>query len=211
MAAGAFGLSTGLLYETGNFLHDSRSHRVDQGGGRPRRSSTSVTFATRASISWPSLQEVIDIGRASGAPVQVSHIKIGVKKLWGTSDKVLKLLNDARASGVDITADIYPYTYWQSTMRVMFPNKVYDDGEGLSFMLKESTPPDGLYFSRFQPDPTIVGKSLAQVAKERNAMPADRLSRPDEAGYRVSKGLIPMKNGSSRSSASACARMMSLT
>lgn len=170
MAAGAFGLSTGLLYETGNFSTTAEVialTKVAAGlGGRYISHIRNEGFDLMAS-----LQEVIDIGRASGAPVQVSHIKIGVKKLWGSSDKVLKLLNDARASGVDITADIYPYTYWQSTMRVMFPNKLYDDGEGLSFMLKESTTPEGLYFSRFQPDPTIVGKSLAQVAKERNATP----------------------------------------
>jgi N-acyl-D-amino-acid deacylase len=121
----------------------------------------------------PSLQEVIDIGRQTGAPVQVSHIKVGVKKLWGTSDKVLKLLNDARASGVDITADIYPYTYWQSSMRILFPNKVYDDREGLAFMLKESTPPEGLHFALYAPDPAIVGKTLAQVAKERGGKPID--------------------------------------
>jgi N-acyl-D-amino-acid deacylase len=120
-----------------------------------------------------SLQEVIDIGRATGAPVHVSHLKIGARKLWGTADKVLQLLDDARASGVDITADVYPYTYWQSTMRVMFPNRLYDDRTGLAAKLKESSPPEGLYFSRFQPDPTIVGKSLAQLAKERKATPVD--------------------------------------
>ncbi|MFC4307741.1 amidohydrolase family protein [Steroidobacter flavus] len=172
MAAGAFGLSTGLIYETGNFSTPAEvialakvSARL---GGRYISHIRNEGFELMSA-----LQEVIDIGRETGAPVQVSHIKVGVKKLWGTSDKVLKLLNDARASGVDITADIYPYTYWQSTMRVMFPNKVYDDRKGLEFMLKESTPPEGLHFSRYQPDPTIVGKSLAQVAKERNTNPVD--------------------------------------
>ena len=103
--------------------------------------------------------------------MQVSHLKVAVKKLWGTSDKVLKLLDDARASGVDVTADIYPYTYWQSTMRVLFPNKVYDDRKGLAFMFKESTPPDGLYFAMYAPDPSIVGKTVAQVSKERGSDP----------------------------------------
>lgn len=172
MAAGAFGLSTGLIYETGNFSTPAEVKTLAKVsarlGGRYISHIRNEGFEL-----MPSLQEVIDIGRETGAPVQVSHIKIGVKKLWGTSDKVLKLLNDARASGVDITADIYPYTYWQSTMRVLFPNKVYDDRKGLEFMLKESTPPDGLFFARYQPDPSIVGKSLAQIAKERNASPVD--------------------------------------
>lgn len=172
MAAGAFGLSTGLIYETGNFSTPAEvmtlakvSARL---GGRYISHIRNEGFDL-----MPSLQEVIDIGKATGAPVQVSHIKVGVKKLWGSSDKVLKLLDDARASGVDITADIYPYTYWQSTMRVLFPNKIYDDREGLTFMLKESTPPDGLYFALYAPEPAIVGKTLAQVAKERGGTPVD--------------------------------------
>jgi N-acyl-D-amino-acid deacylase len=172
MAAGAFGLSTGLIYETGNFSTPAEVTALAKVSAR--LGGRYISHIRNEGFELiPSLQEVIDIGRATGAPVQVSHLKIGVKKLWGSSDKVLKLLNDARASGVDITADIYPYTYWQSTMRVLFPNKVYDDRKGLEFMLKESTPPDGLFFARYQPDPTIVGKSLAQVAKERNAAPVD--------------------------------------
>ncbi|WP_161966054.1 N-acyl-D-amino-acid deacylase family protein [Steroidobacter cummioxidans] len=172
MAAGAFGLSTGLLYETGNF--SSTEEVIALAKVSARFGGRYISHIRNEGFElMPALQEAIDIGRASGVPVQVSHIKISVKKLWGTSDKVLELLNHARASGVDITADIYPYTFWQSTMRAMFPNKVYDDREGLALMLKESTPPEGLYFSRFQPDPSIVGKSLAQLAKERNAPPVD--------------------------------------
>ena len=170
MAAGAFGLSTGLLYETGNFSTPAEvmalakvSARL---GGRYISHIRNEGFEL-----LPSLQEVIEIGRQTGAPVQVSHLKVGVKKLWGTSDKVLKLLDDARASGVDITADIYPYTYWQSTMRVLFPNKEYDDRKGLAFMFKESTPADGLYFAMYAPDPSIVGKTVAQVSKERGSDP----------------------------------------
>lgn len=172
MAAGAFGLSTGLIYETGNFSTAAEVMALAKvaadSGGRYISHIRNEAFDLMAS-----LQEVIDIGRQTGAPVQVSHLKVGVKKLWGTSDNVLKLLNDARASGVDITADIYPYTYWQSTMRVLFPNKVYDDREGLAFMLKESTPPEGLHFALYAPDPTIVGKTLAQLAKERGGTPVD--------------------------------------
>lgn len=172
MAAGAFGLSTGLEYETGNFSTTAEVialAKVSAGlGGRYishiRDEETNL---------MASLQEVIDIGKATAAPVQISHLKIGAKKLWGTSDKVLKLLDDARASGVDITADVYPYTYWQSTMRVMFPNKDYTDREDLARTLKESTPADKLHFARFAPDPAIVGKTLAEVAKERGGNPVD--------------------------------------
>ena len=119
------------------------------------------------------LQEIIGVGRQTGAPVHISHLKIAARKLWGSADEVLKLLNDARASGVDVTADVYPYTYWQSTMRVMFPNNVYDDREALAQTLEESTPPDRLYFARYAPDPSIVGSTLAELAKERGKSAID--------------------------------------
>lgn len=172
MSAGAFGLSTGLIYETGNFSTPAEVMTLAKvaadAGGRYMSHIRNEGFDLMAS-----LQEVIDIGKQTGAPVQVSHIKIDVKKRWGTSDGVLTLLNDARAAGVDITADLYPYTYWQSTMRSMFPKPVYDDREGLAFMLKESTAPEGLHFAKYAPDPSIVGKTLAQVAKERGGTPVN--------------------------------------
>jgi N-acyl-D-amino-acid deacylase len=105
--------------------------------------------------------------------VQISHIKVGVKKMWGQADRVLQKLDAARASGVDITADIYPYTYWQTTMRVLFPNKDYEDRAGLAFMFEESTPPARLYFSMYLPDRSLEGKTVAQLARERGGDPVD--------------------------------------
>ena len=54
-------------------------------------------------------------------PVQISHIKLAMTQLWGKSQEVLAKLDAARADGVQITADIYPYEFWQSTMMVLLP------------------------------------------------------------------------------------------
>jgi N-acyl-D-amino-acid deacylase len=172
MAAGAFGLSTGLEYETGNFSTSAEILALAQVSARLGGRYASHIRDEEAGL-MAALQEVIDIGQQTHAPVHVSHLKIGARKLWGTTDKVLQLLNDARAAGVDITADVYPYTYWQSTMRVMFPNKTYEDRVGLANTFKESTPAEGLYFARYAPDPSIVGKNVAQLAKERGKSPVD--------------------------------------
>lgn len=172
MAAGAFGLSTGLEYESGNFSTPAEVLALARVSARlGGRYSSHIRDEEGGLMS--ALQEVIDVGRQTGAPVHVSHLKIAARKLWGTSDKVLKLLNDARDSGVDITADVYPYTYWQSTMRVMFPNKVFDDRKELAATLERSTPADSLYFARYAPDPSIVGSTLAEIAKERGKPPVD--------------------------------------
>lgn len=172
MAAGALGLSTGLMYETGNFSTPAEvlalAKTAASHGGRYISHIRNEGFEL-----MPALEEVIEIGGQTGMPVQVSHLKIAVKKHWGTADNVLKLLDDARASGVDITADVHPYTHWQSTMRVMFPDKDYNDRKGLAFMLQTTTPPDGLLFVEYAPDPAVVGKTLAQIARERGGHPVD--------------------------------------
>ncbi|MET0532734.1 MAG: amidohydrolase family protein, partial [Steroidobacter sp.] len=166
IAAGALGLSSGLEYESGNFSTPAEVQALAQVSARlGGRYSSHIRDEEGGLMS--ALQEVIDIGRQTHAPVHVSHLKIAARKLWGSSDKVLKLLDDARASGVDVTADVYPYTYWQSTMRVMFPNKVFDDRKELAATLERSTPADGLYFVRYAPDPSIVGSTLAEIAKKR--------------------------------------------
>lgn len=166
MAAGAFGLSTGLEYESGSFSTPAEVFALARVSARLGGRYASHIRDEEAGL-MSALQEIIGVGRQTGAPVHVSHLKIAARSLWGSADEVLKLLNDARASGVDITADVYPYTYWQSTMRVMFPSNVYDDREALAQTLKESTPPDRLYFARYAPDPSIVGSTLAELAKER--------------------------------------------
>lgn len=172
MAAGAFGLSTGLEYESGSFSTAAEVLALAQVSARLGGRYASHIRDEEAGV-MSALQEVIDVGRQTGAPVHVSHLKIGARKLWGSADKVLKMLNDARASGVDITADVYPYTYWQSTMRVMFPKGVYDDRNDLAQTLEQSTPPDALYFARYAPDPSIVGSTLAELAKERGKPAVD--------------------------------------
>lgn len=170
IADGAFGLSTGLLYETGNF--STRAEVLALAKVSARNGGRYISHIRNEGFElFESLDEIIEIGRQTHAPVQVSHIKVGVKKMWGQADRVLELLNRARASGVDITADLYPYTYWQSTMRVLFPNKDYEDRAGLAFMFEESTPPDRLYFASFDPDRSVEGKSVAQLARERNSDP----------------------------------------
>jgi len=172
MAAGAFGLSSGLEYESGSFSTPAEVAALAQvSASLGGRYASHIRDEEGGVMS--ALQEVIEVGKQTHAPVHVSHLKIAARKLWGSSDKVIKLLNDARAAGVDITADVYPYTYWQSTMRVMFPNNVYDDRNALAQTLEQSTPPDGLYFARYAPDTSIVGSTLAEVAKERGKTPVD--------------------------------------
>jgi N-acyl-D-aspartate/D-glutamate deacylase len=84
--------------------------------------------------------------------------------LWGKADSTLQILNKAREQGITISADVYPYTYWSSTITVLFPDRNFTDEREAAFILKEVTTPEGIIFSNHEPNPEYNGKSLAEVA-----------------------------------------------
>jgi len=56
---------------------------------------------------WEALSEITEIGREARLPVHVSHIKLGMTRWWGQADRLVNVLDAARASGIDMTVDIY--------------------------------------------------------------------------------------------------------
>ena len=171
MKAGALGLATGLEYDPGIYSDPSEVVALAKvaaaHGGRyiSHVRSEDRTF-------WDAIDELIAIGRDARLPVQISHTKLAMKSWWGQSARLLKRLDEARASGVDVTADIYPYLYWHSTLTVLFPKRDFDDLEEARLAVNEIAPPDGLILTQFDAEPTWVGKSLAEIAKSRNEEPA---------------------------------------
>ena len=166
MQAGALGLSTGLEYDPGIYSDPSEvlalARVVAPLGGRyiSHIRSEDREF-------WKALDEAINIGRQARIPVQVSHVKLAMRSLWGQHAKLLATLNAARKEGIQLTADIYPYTYWQSGMTVLFPNRDFQHRASAEFALREVTSPEGLLVVRYSKDRSYEGKTLAEIAKLR--------------------------------------------
>jgi len=114
------------------------------------------------------LEELILIGSEAQIPVQVSHIKLAAVNLWGQAGRVIKRLEKARAEGIDVTADIYPYTYWQSTLTVLLPDRDFNDLEAARFALEQLAPADGLTITDYAPDASLIGMTVAEIANLRN-------------------------------------------
>ncbi|HEX6057990.1 MAG TPA: D-aminoacylase [Gemmatimonadaceae bacterium] len=174
MAAGALGLSTGLEYDPG--IYSARSEvlilarEAAAAGGRyiSHMRSEDRHF-------WAALDELIAIGRETGMPVQISHVKLAQRSLWGQADSLLRTLDRARAAGVDVTADIYPYPYWQSTLTVLFPERDFADRAEAEYALREVAAPEGLLLGRYGPEPSYSGKTVAQISEMRGTDPATTL------------------------------------
>jgi N-acyl-D-amino-acid deacylase len=138
MKAGAFGLSTGLEYDPGIYAATAEvialAREAAAHGGRY---ASHIRSEDRE--FWSAVEEVITIGREARIPVHVSHIKLAMRGLWGQAPKLLRTLDAARAAGVLLTADIYPYTYWHSGATVLFPKRNYDDLAEAELVLREIT------------------------------------------------------------------------
>lgn len=171
LAAGALGLSTGLEYDPGIYATTeeviSLARVASAAGGRYashiRSEDRRLTEA---------LEEALLVGREANIPVHVSHLKLAMRSLWGGADRVIAMLDSARGTGMRVSADVYPYEYWQSTMTVLFPDRDFEDRATAEFALTELTSPDGMIIARYDPEPAYEGLTLAQIAERRGQQPA---------------------------------------
>ncbi len=119
MEQGAWGLSTGLEYTPSGYADVDELAAVTEvlkeyGG----------FYATHLRNEGDRLQEAvaeaIEVGERTGVPVQLSHHKAEGRQNWGKVRETLRLVEEARARGVDVQLDQYPYTAFQTSMAVQF-------------------------------------------------------------------------------------------
>ena len=165
LSSGAIGLSTGLEYDPG--IHSNRSEVMTlaqvtaDAGGR-------YISHIRSEDRWfeDAIDEIIEIGRHTKMPVQISHLKMAQKSLWYQAPRILEKLDQAIKEGINITADLYPYEYWQSNMMVLLPERDPTDRNAVALALDQIAPPEGIWLTRFDPEPDYVGKTIVEIAKE---------------------------------------------
>src|SRR2546427_12106245 len=75
-----------------------------------------------------SINEAIRIGEEGGVGVQVSHVKASGRENWPKIDAALRLLETARARGVDVSGDVYPYNAGSTKLDNMIPAWAHDGG-----------------------------------------------------------------------------------
>ena len=172
--AGALGLSTGLEYDPGIYSDRTEVLALAKvaaaAGGRyiSHIRSEDRTF-------WDAIDEIIAIGREAKLPVQVSHVKLAMVPLWGRTDSLFARLDAARAEGIDITADVYPYPYWQSTLTVLFPERDFTDRAEADKILREIAKPEGLLIGNFAANRAYEGRTVAEIAVTRREDAASTL------------------------------------
>jgi N-acyl-D-amino-acid deacylase len=165
LEAGAFGLSSGLEYDPG--IYSDTAELVALSKVAASHGAIYMTHSRSEDAKLDAaLAELATIAREAKIPVQISHLKISSLDQWGRAPQVLERLDAWRAEGLDITADVYPYTYWFSFLTTLFPERRFDI-ESARFALAHSVPASGLIIDRYVPEPRYAGMSLASIAAER--------------------------------------------
>ena len=192
MHDGALGISTGLFYIPGSFAETDEiielSKVVANYGGiyiSHIREETSKVI--------DSVNETIRIGEESDIPVQITHHKVMGVENWGLSKESLRLVDEARARGIDVTIDQYPYTASQTGLKALIPQWAQEGGDDRMIERIKSPEtrniiknevinkilygrggghPKNIFISRNSWDPSMTGKNLAQLTEEAGLEPS---------------------------------------
>ncbi|HYY56086.1 MAG TPA: D-aminoacylase [Pyrinomonadaceae bacterium] len=172
MRDGAFGLSTGLEYDVG---HPSTTEEVIELARVSARHGGIYMSHIRdeADDVVNALTEAIRIGREAHLPVQISHIKMGTAGVWGKATQAVALVNSARASGLDITADCYPYDAWASTITVLVPSRRHDDASAVERGLADVGGAAAILITDCPAHRDYEGHTLEDVARAQSRPPVE--------------------------------------
>ncbi|GHF20628.1 aminoacylase [Kordiimonas sediminis] len=187
MQDGAFGMSTGLKYVPGTYANTEEvvalSEVVAQAGG------FYASHMREEGIGLlPAMDEALEIGRQADLPVHISHHKAVGLISWGKSKESIAKIKEARASGMDVTLDQYPYTASSTNFGVIFPAWSLAGGrealkerladpetrqkikDGIIHAIKTDRgggDPARIQVAVFEDDPSLNGKTFKQILEER--------------------------------------------
>ena len=195
MKDGALGLSTGLFYVPGTFTPTSEVVELARAVGRLGGIHESHQRDDAAKL-LDSVNETIAIGEQGRLPTQISHAKVVGVGNWGRSVDMLRLVDEARTRGVDVTIDQYPYTASSTSIAsALIPAWVLEGGRektlarlkesgarekakaGIVMMIRDErggSDPKNVQFANCGFDPTLAGKTLADLTKARGMTPTIR-------------------------------------
>ena len=124
---GAFGISAGLIYAPGMYASTDELVEIT----KPLEFYNAVfTCHVRGSSETGVMatKEIIEIARINKIPVEHSHIEAFGEKYWSQIDEIISLHEKAREEGLDVTFDVIPYTFANTTLTACFPPYALEGG-----------------------------------------------------------------------------------
>ena len=200
MQQGALGVSSSLIYPPGSYAQTAELVALARVAARHGGVYASH-IRDEASHEMEALEEAITIGREAKIPVEIWHLKVAGRLNWGRMKDVVARIERARAEGLDVTADMYPYVasgngldatvpQWAQAGGVDAMIKRFHDPASRARILREireghggewdgwkGRPPEDILIVSVL-DPSLqkwTGKRLSQVATEMGKPPEEAL------------------------------------
>jgi N-acyl-D-amino-acid deacylase len=200
MKDGAWGLSTGLIYNPGTYAKTEEIvalAKVAAGHGGLYASH----IRNESGALLDAIEEAVTIGREAGCRVHVSHIKASGKAVWGKSADAVALVESHRKKGLEVTADQYPYVASSTNLRAtLFPAK-YREGSGKDFVARLDDPTVGpkikadvekalegrdggkrIQVARYSPQPKWQGQTITAIAEAEKKEPIEIVWEIERSG-----------------------------
>ncbi|HLJ54619.1 MAG TPA: D-aminoacylase [Chthonomonadaceae bacterium] len=165
MRSGALGVSSGLEYDPG--FYSSTEELIGLARASSPFGGIYISHVRdEGNDALKSFSELIRIAAEGHVPAQISHIKLDTQPVWGKAGDALRLMADARRRGLDISADVYPYLYWQSTIMVLIPSRDWDNRALWEKGLADVGGPEHVLLTTYSARPEWQGKTIAQIATQ---------------------------------------------
>ena len=127
--AGALGLSTGLIYPPGIYSRPDEIEALATHGNALREGFVYAShMRSEGDRLLESIRETLEVGRSSGARVNISHLKASDKSNWHKAQEAIGLLEAARDEGIKVSCDRYPYTASSTDLDAVLPAWMYEGG-----------------------------------------------------------------------------------
>jgi len=193
ISEGASGLSLGLVYLPGTYAGKDELTGLAR-VLKENDSLLAVHMRSEGKRLAESIDEALEISEASGARLEISHLKAAGFKNWGKIDQAFLRIEDAKRSGLEVFADVYPYEAAFAELGVVLPEEIYEAPDRVELLrdperraeLKKRTQED-LDKNGSIPEQFMIasvnlpghkayeGKTLAEIAKMQGKDPLDAL------------------------------------
>jgi N-acyl-D-amino-acid deacylase len=182
MRAGAWGLSTGLIYTPGSYAEADELVELSRVVGQHRGLYVSH-MRSEGERLLEAVQETLAIGRRAGVPVHISHFKASGRQAWGKAAEAVRLVQAARDAGQAVTADQYPYIASSTSLSAMVipeefrqqgrltealadPQRADDIRQRIARNLDARRGGATLFVAKYAKNQAWQGKDLATLARE---------------------------------------------
>ncbi len=190
MSAGAWGLSTGLIYNPGTYARTDEIVALARVAAR-RGGFYASHIRDEGTGVLAAIDEALTIGRRAGLPVHISHLKASGRKAWGKAADEIALIASARAKGQTVSADQYPYTASSTSLAATLIPPQFREGSRKDFLARLEDPEQGarirqaiasrlegaqgkaIRIAYYTPRPAWQGKDLAALAEQEKKSPVD--------------------------------------